>query len=294
MFPTEGEAAEFDAGVKAGSNRAARPRRRPSPTFQAEAMDWLATKQATKRVRTAARYESHLRLHVLSAFGPVPVAAITRHDVQAWVNTLTRNGLGASTIGDIYRGVFKAVLNKAILDGRLAVSPCQRIELPQPAAEEVVPPTPEQILAVVGALPLRYRAPAAIAAGAGARISETAGITISRLRGDPVRLRIDRQLLPARRGIGATPGGCLARGSRPLLPRAVGAAEVGRRGPRPAGARADRVRGRGAPAGVRAGAVRAAVHHTGRGRAERRELPQPGLEASRVRRGRRPGPAAFP
>jgi len=38
--------------------------------------------------------------------------------------------LGASTIGDIYRGVFKAILNKAILDGRLAVSPCHRIELP--------------------------------------------------------------------------------------------------------------------------------------------------------------------
>jgi integrase len=104
--------------------------------------------------------------------------------------------------------VFKAVLNKAILDGRLAVSPCQRIELPQSAAEEVVPPTPEQVLTVIGSLPLRYRAMVAIAAGAGARISETAGITISRLRGDPARLRIDRQLLPARRGTGAIPGGC--------------------------------------------------------------------------------------
>src|SRR5690348_1480411 len=49
------------------------------PTFQSEAMDWLATKQATKRARTAARYESHLRLHVLPAFGPTPIAAITRH-----------------------------------------------------------------------------------------------------------------------------------------------------------------------------------------------------------------------
>ena len=156
-------------------------------------MDWLATKQATKRATTAARYESHLRLHVLPTFGPMPVAAITRHDVQGWINTLARGNLGASTTGDIYRGVFKAVLNQAILDGRLAVSPCHRIELPQRVAEEVVPPTPEQVLAVIGALPLRYRAMAAIAAGAGARISETAGITISRLRGDPVRLRIERR-----------------------------------------------------------------------------------------------------
>jgi integrase len=209
MFATEGEAAEFDSDVKAGRvEPRSRPRRQLSPAFRAEAMDWLATKRATKRPATAARYESHLRLHVMQAFGPVPVAAITRHDVQQWINTLTRGSLSGSTIGDIYRGVFKAIINKAILDGRLAVSPCQRIELPQPSAEEVVPPTPEQVLAVIGALPLRYRAMTAIAAGAGARISEAAGITISRLRGDPVRLRIDRQLLPARRGTGPDAAGC--------------------------------------------------------------------------------------
>jgi integrase len=208
MFAAEADALAFDADVKAGRAEPRSERRGPSPTFGAEAMDWLATKQATKRPRTAARYESHLRLHVLPAFGPAPVAAITRRDVQQWINTLARDNLSASTIGDIYRGVFKPVLNKAVLDGRLAVSPCHRIELPQPTAGEVVPPTPEQVLAVIGALPVRYRAMAAIAAGAGARISEAAGITISRLRADPVRLRIDRQLLPARRGTGTSPSGC--------------------------------------------------------------------------------------
>src|SRR5579872_7197341 len=198
-------------------------------------MDWLATKQATKRAATAARYESHLRLHVLPAFGPMPVAGITRHEVQQWINSLARDNLSASTIGDIYRGVFKAVLNKAILDGRLAVSPCHRIELPQPVAEEVVPPTPER-----GS----PRLPGSRSAGCA---------------GDPVRLRIDRQLLPGPPGHRCIPGRVPARGSRPLLPRAVGATEIGRRRPRPAGASPDRSRRRGAPAGMRPGAVRAAV-----------------------------------
>jgi hypothetical protein len=91
MFSTEGEAAGFDSDVKAGRlEPGGQTRRRLSPAFEAEAMDWLATKQATKRARTAARYESHLRLHVLPAFGPVPVVAITRHDVQAWINTLAQ------------------------------------------------------------------------------------------------------------------------------------------------------------------------------------------------------------
>ncbi len=53
-----------------------------------EAPRFPRAKQATKRARTAARYESHLRLHVLPAFGPVLVTAITWHDIQDWINTL--------------------------------------------------------------------------------------------------------------------------------------------------------------------------------------------------------------
>ena len=52
MFATEGDAAEFDSDIKAGRTGSGRGRG-PSPTFQAEAMDWLATKQATKRAATA-------------------------------------------------------------------------------------------------------------------------------------------------------------------------------------------------------------------------------------------------
>jgi Phage integrase, N-terminal SAM-like domain len=100
MFATEGEAAVFDADVKAGRVEPdSRPRRQTSPVFEAEAVDWLATKQATKRAATAARYESQLRLHVLPVLGPVPAAVITRHDVQQWVSALARDNLSASTIG---------------------------------------------------------------------------------------------------------------------------------------------------------------------------------------------------
>jgi len=219
MFATEGDAAAFDSGIKAGRAEPRSGRRGSSPTFGAEAMDWLATKQATKRARTAARYESHLRLHVLPAFGPRPVAAITRRDVQQWINMLARDNLSASTIGDIYRGVFKAVLNKAILDGRLAVSPCHRIELPQRAAGEVVPPTPEQVLAVIGALPVRYRAMAAIAAGPE--------------RGSP------RPPGSQSAGCAVTRSGCASTGScsRPGGVRVHPWAGVGTPGPAPAAAR---------------------------------------------------------
>jgi hypothetical protein len=74
MFASQSDAAEFDSDIRAGRTEPRSEwRREASPMFVAEAMDWLATKQATKRARTAARYESHLRLHVLPAFGPVPI-----------------------------------------------------------------------------------------------------------------------------------------------------------------------------------------------------------------------------
>jgi hypothetical protein len=76
MFPAEGEAAEFDVDVKAGRlEPGSRPRRQPSPTFQAEAMDWLATKQATKRPRVPGRRsrasEADLACEDSSAPGPL-------------------------------------------------------------------------------------------------------------------------------------------------------------------------------------------------------------------------------
>jgi site-specific recombinase XerD len=87
-----------------------------------------------------------LRCHVLQAFNDVPLADITRREVQQWVNTLASAGLAASTVRHIYRAVFKSILADAIDDGLLARSPCHRIELPAAAQPVIEPLTPAQIL----------------------------------------------------------------------------------------------------------------------------------------------------
>ena len=166
MFATEGDAVAFDSDMKGRPGRASQRAARVVPDVPGRG-DGLAGHQTGDQ---AGAHRGQVRVAPAAA-RPAGVraqsaAAITRRDVQQWINTLARDDLSPSTIGDIYRGVFKPVLSKAILDGLLAVSPCHRIELPQPVAEEVVPPTPEQVLAVIGALPVRYRAMAAIAAGA--------------------------------------------------------------------------------------------------------------------------------
>jgi Phage integrase, N-terminal SAM-like domain len=76
------EAAEFDAAIKAGRLPRDAPGRRAAVTFGTVAARWLATKQATKRPRTADLYATELRSHVLPAFSSVPLPDITRREVQ--------------------------------------------------------------------------------------------------------------------------------------------------------------------------------------------------------------------
>jgi integrase len=189
------EAAEFDAAIKAGRLPRDAPGRRAALTFGTVAQRWLATKQATKRLSTAALYATELRCHVLPAFNDVPLADITRRDVQQWVNTLASAGLAAATVRHPYRAVFKSILADAIDDGLLARSPCHRIELPAATAPVIEPLTPAQILTLADLIDPRYRAMVLLAAGCGLRWSEAAGLTRDRIHlGARACVIIDRQL----------------------------------------------------------------------------------------------------
>ena len=194
-FATWQEAAEFDAAIKAGRLPLDAPGRRNALTFGTVAARWLATKRATKRPSTADLYATELRTHVLPAFAGMPLAGITRRDVQQWVNALASSGLSAATVRHVYRAVFKSVLADAIDDGLLARSPCHRIELPAAAPPAIEPLTPAQILALADLIDPRYRAMVLLAAGCGLRWSEAAGLTTDRIHlGARACVIIDRQL----------------------------------------------------------------------------------------------------
>jgi integrase len=194
-FPTWQEAAEFDAAIKAGRLPRDAPGRRNGLTFGTVAARWLATKRATKRPSTADLYATELRNHVLPAFASMPLADITRRDVQQWVNTLAASGLAAATVRHVYRAVFKSVLTDVIDDGLLARSPCHRIELPAAVPSAIEPLTPAQILVLADLIDPRYQAMVLLAAGCGLRWSEAAGLTRDRVHlGARACVVIDRQL----------------------------------------------------------------------------------------------------
>lgn len=117
------DATDYDAAVKAGRVAREVSGRAAPVTFGQQAAWWLATKEHTKRSGTYALYECELRLHVLPFFAHTPLVVIRRRDVQDWMNTLVIQGLAPATVRHCYRAVFKSVINTAVMDGLLAVSP---------------------------------------------------------------------------------------------------------------------------------------------------------------------------
>lgn len=194
MFATLDEAVGYDGAVKAGRVARDVPTRAVPITFGQSAAAWLRTKQRTKRSGTSTLYECELRCRVLPYFAHTPLVAIRRRDVQDWVDALAASGLAPATVRHCYRAVFKSIINTAVLDGLLEVSPCYRIEQPEPHPQRFDPLTPQQVTAIARRAPERYRALILVAAACGTRFGESAGLGRSHVLVEPRLLAVDRQL----------------------------------------------------------------------------------------------------
>lgn len=156
------------------------------------------------RGTTAARVEVALRRHVLPSFGAMPLASVTRSQVQSWVKGRSQL-LAPSTVALTY-GYLATIYKAAVSDGLLARTPCTGIRLPEVtrvqvvAHEQDVPgglvaPTPAQVLDLAAVVPDRYRALVLLSAGAGLRVGEALGLTVDRLDFLRRRVVVDRQAL---------------------------------------------------------------------------------------------------
>ena len=81
--------------------------------------------------------------------------------------------------------------------------PVRGVKLLKKEARKVVPPTSEQVEALSGAVPDRFRALVLIAAGTGLRQGETFGLTVDRVDFLRWTLIVERQLVQV---VGETPG----------------------------------------------------------------------------------------
>jgi len=160
-------------------------------TLRQYAKGWEASQVG--RDNTARITDNALRVHILPVLGDRAVASLRKSDVQGLVKQLA-DTLAPRTVRNVY-DVLNRVLAAAVDDRVIAHSPCKRIALPTLDDDEVVPPTPEQIVALVDSVDGRYRSLVVLLAGSGLRIGEALGLNVSDVDFLRRTVRVERQRL---------------------------------------------------------------------------------------------------
>ncbi|HMQ26261.1 MAG TPA: site-specific integrase [Acidimicrobiales bacterium] len=159
--------------------------------FRSYVEDWQ--KIQVHRPTTAAQVDSHLRNHVLPAFGDRPIGSIRASEVQAWVKGLGGH-LKPSTVEVVYRYLV-AIFRAAVADKVIAESPCRGVKLPRQEPRRIEPLAVEVVQAITEAMPDKYRALVTLAAGTGLRQGEAFGLTVDRVDFLRRTVKVDRQLV---------------------------------------------------------------------------------------------------
>jgi integrase len=155
---------------------------------------------------TARIVDNALRLHILPRLGGQRIANIRRSDVQAFVkwlearelrpatDTEPARTLSAGSVRNIYE-VLARVMDAAVEDRVIAISPCRRIALPKDHDDEVGVPTLAEVELVRGALGERWQAVPVVLAGSGLRVGELLGLRLSDVDFLRRSIRVERQRL---------------------------------------------------------------------------------------------------
>ena len=145
------------------------------------------------RASTARGTDNALRLHILPRLGDRPMSTILRTDVQQLVKALSES-YAPGTVRNIYDTLTR-VFGSAVDDRLVASTPCRRIALPAEDESEVVPPTVEQVGAIIQATQPEYRAAVVLLAGSGLRIAELLGLQVADVDFLRRTVRVERQRL---------------------------------------------------------------------------------------------------
>lgn len=137
---------------------------------------WEPRWQAARKVAvsTARHDEGRLRLYVRPRWGGVPLVEITRHDVQAWVTSLSET-LAPSSVEKTYR-LLSAGLRSAVAARILPSSPCIKITLPKITRELERVLSAEEEAAILWGLGEQDRLAVSLMVGTGLRLGEALGL----------------------------------------------------------------------------------------------------------------------
>ncbi len=148
--------------------------------FAAYAKDWLDGRVVRGRSlspSTRYGYERLLARNVLPHLAPLPLRAISPEVVRTWYGTVTSSA-GHDQAAKSYR-LLSAILNTAVSDERIARNPCRIRGGGRESAPERPMPTTAEVLALIEAMPKRYRLVLVLAGLGGLRTGEILGLRLS-------------------------------------------------------------------------------------------------------------------
>lgn len=198
-FRTKEEADRFEARGRLdramhteGSN--------PNPLLADYGPVWLQRKQPFLKPATFKSYETNWRVHVLPAFGDVPMRSITRARIKAFLGQKLEERLDRLSVGTIL-AILRNILNEAREDGILQANPAaalgRRLKLwptPSERTERVRAMKPEEVGALLDACRgTRYHPLFLLLATTGMRISEALGLQWQDVDHERHELRLQRK-----------------------------------------------------------------------------------------------------
>lgn len=154
--------------------------------------NWRPSTLATARASLA---------HALRVLGDRPLSTIRKGDVQALLSGL-QLAPGSVRIVQQHLG---ATFAAAVDDGLLVRSPAAGVKSPRTEGGEIVPPTSEQVAALLVAAPPWFRKAIVLGAGLGLRQAEASGLTVDRVNWLGRTVRVDRQYVTKQHPWGFAP-----------------------------------------------------------------------------------------
>jgi len=161
-------------------------------TLRAYAERWQRIQVASAGTLRIA--DNALRLHILPRLGDMRLSTIRRSDVQALIKELEGKGLAPANVRNIYE-VLARVIDSAVEDRVIAVTPCRRITLPKDRDGEVIIPTLAEVQEVSARLGERWKVIPIFLAGTGLRAGELLGLTRDDVDTKAGTIRVERQRL---------------------------------------------------------------------------------------------------
>lgn len=190
-FDTMTDARAYLAGVQTDMSRGewtsplarAAAKAAAATTLAEYAETWLTTNRNRKgeplRPRTVAEYR-RLISGPMAELAPLPLATISPEVVDQWFDAQSRGG--KLTQASRAYSLLSTILGHAVDRGRISSNPC-RVKGAQSArtGKKVIPPTDDQLRAIVAAIPEHFRALIYLAAEAGLRWGEATDLRRSDL-----------------------------------------------------------------------------------------------------------------